>query len=122
MTEYNICPIAKPRMTRRDQWLKPPRSPVKRYYDFCLQCKLEKVVLPCYGANVTFVLPIPSSMSNKKKKALEGRPHMKRPDLDNLLKALGDSLYQDDSGIYDIHVRKIWGLEGKIIIEDVKEV
>jgi len=117
--EYPITPIPKPRMTRRDQWLSPPRPPVKRYWDFCLQCKLEKVVLPCFGFHVTFILPFPKSYSEKIKKQLDGRPHMQKPDLDNLLKALGDAIYQDDSGIYDIWVTKRWGHEGKIMIEEV---
>jgi Holliday junction resolvase RusA-like endonuclease len=117
MTEYNICPVPKPRMTRRDKWLKPPRPAVKRYWNFCTQCKLERVILPCFGAHVVFILPISDSFSKKKKLYLNGKPHMQRPDLSNLLKALEDALYQEDSGIYDVHVTKVWGMEGKIIIE-----
>ncbi len=127
MIEYPIIPIPKPRMTRRDKWLNPPRPVVKRYWDFCTQCKLEKVILPCFGAHVTFILPMPKSWSNKKKLLYNGKPHMgsmgnppvKEVDLDNLLKALGDAIYQDDSGIYDIHVSKRWGMEGKIMVEVV---
>ena len=116
MTEYLITPAPKPRMTRRDKWLKPPRPAVKRYWDFCLQCKLEKVILPCYGAHVTFILPMPKSWSKKKRIQYDGKPHMDTPDLDNLLKALGDAIYSNDSGIYDIWIEKKWGVEGKIII------
>ena len=116
MPEYPIIPIPKPRMSNRDKWLKPPRPAVKRYWDFCLQCKLEKVILPCYGAHVTFILPMPESWSKKKREEMDGKPHMQRPDWDNLGKAISDAIYQDDSGIYDIHVTKIWGREGKIII------
>jgi Holliday junction resolvase RusA-like endonuclease len=42
---------------------------------------------------------------------------MQKPDLDNCLKALSDAIYTNDSGIYDIHVTKLWGKEGKIKIE-----
>ncbi len=115
--EYKIIPIAKPRMTRRDKWLKPPRPCVERYWDFCLQCKLEKVVLPCFGAHVTFVLPMPKSWSKKKRLQYDGKPHMDTPDLDNLIKALGDSVYADDSGMYDLWATKKWGYAGKILIE-----
>ncbi len=118
LMEYFIVPVPKPRMTRRDKWLKPPRPAVKRYFDFALMCKLLKIVLPCYGAHVTFILPIPQSMSTKRRRALDGKPHMQRPDLSNLLKALEDALYQEDSGIYDIHCTKLWGLEGKISITE----
>ena len=116
MTEYLITPVPKPRMTRRDKWLKPPRPGVGRYWKFVTQCKLEKVVLPCFGAHVTFILPMPKTWSKKKRIQHDGKPHMDTPDLDNLLKALGDAIYSNDSGIYDIWIEKKWGVEGKIII------
>lgn len=118
--EYLITPIPKPRMTRRDKWLNPPRPAVKRYWDFCTQCKLEKVILPCFGADVIFILPMPKSWSKKKKIRYDGKPHMRTPDLDNLLKALGDAIYQDDSGIYDVHITKLWGTKGGIVVRDGK--
>jgi Holliday junction resolvase RusA-like endonuclease len=117
--EYSIIPIAKPRMTRRDKWLDPSRPRVKKYRDFCLQCRLEKVVLPCYGSHVTFVLPMPDSWSEKKKLQYDGKPHMQTPDWDNLGKGISDAIYSDDSGIYDIHITKLWGREGKIIIQEI---
>ena len=115
--EYFITPIPKPRMSQRDKWLKPPRPAVQRYWDFCLQCKLEKVVLPCYGAHVIFILPMPDSWSEKKKGQTNGIPHMQRPDLSNLLKALEDAIYTEDSVIYDIWVTKRWGIQGKVLVE-----
>ncbi len=123
--EYPITPVAKPRMTGRDVWLDPPRPPVSKYRQFCLECKLERLILPCYGAHVTFVIPMPEGWSKKKKIEFDGKPHMgstgkpptKDLDLDNLLKALGDAIYKNDSGIYDIHITKRWGSKGKIIVE-----
>jgi len=114
--EYPICPVPKPRMTRADKWRKRPAT--AKYWRFVDQCKASRVALPCYGAHVTFVLPMPESMSAKKKRLMEGKPHMQRPDLSNLLKALEDAVYHEDSVIYDIRISKIWGKEGKIIIED----
>lgn len=114
--EYFIVPVAKPRMTRADKWRKRPAT--SKYWKFVDQCKAERVELPCFGAHVTFILPMPASWSRKKKATHNGKPHMSKPDLDNCLKALGDAVYKDDSGIYDIHVTKLWGREGKIIIED----
>lgn len=120
MPEYLITPIPKPRMSNRDKWLDPSRPAVQRYWDFCLQCSLEKVVLPCYGAHVTFVLPMPKTYSKKRKKEWIGKPHMNRPDLSNLFKALEDAVYTEDSIIYDIRITKIWGEKGKIRIEEVR--
>ena len=115
MTEFFICPVAKPRMTRSDKFKK--RLATDKYWKFKDQCRLEQVVLPCFGAHVTFILPMPASWSQKKKAQKNGKPHMSKPDLDNCLKALGDAIYEDDSGVYDIWVTKRWGVSGKILIE-----
>lgn len=115
---YPIPPIPKPRMTRRDKWLKPPRPPVKRYWDFCTLCQLEKVKLNPSGDRVTFFLPMPKSWSAKKRKVTRGMPHMVKPDIKNLLAALEDALYDDDSIIWNYAgLTKLWEEEGKILIE-----
>ena len=52
---------------------------------------------------------------------MDGKPHMQRPDLSNMLKALEDAIYQEDSVIYTIHISKRWGISGKILIEERME-
>ena len=46
-----------------------------------------------------------------------GKPHIYRPDVDNLIKFIGDALNEvlwiDDALIYEIHVRKIYSLTPK---------
>jgi Holliday junction resolvase RusA-like endonuclease len=116
MKSYDIKPVPKPRMTQRDKWLNPRRPAVQKYYDFKMQCLLEKVFLPEDDAHVIFVLPMPKSWRKKKKADLEGKRHKQRPDLSNLLKALEDALYLDDSKISDIRATKVWGYMGKIEI------
>lgn len=120
MMEYLITPTPKPRMTRSDKWRDPPREPVRKYWAFCRKCQLLKMDLPVSGSIVIFVISMPESWSNKKRKAFDGKPHQPEggPDADNFLKALGDALYKNDSCIWDIHIRKVWGYEGKIIIEE----
>jgi len=61
---------------------------------------------------------MPGSWSKKKRALMDGKPHMQKPDWDNLGKAISDAIYKDDSGIYDIWITKFWGFEGKIIIEE----
>ena len=69
--------------------------------------------------NVIFVLPMPSSWSNKKRLAMDGKPHQVKPDIDNMLKAVFDVLCpQGDQSIHSIVAKKIWGEEGKIIFID----
>ena len=112
--EYFIVPVPKPRMTQRDKFFKRPAT--AKYWHFVDLCKLNRIALPCFGAHVTFILPMPRSWSKKKKATMDGKPHMSRPDLSNLLKALEDAIYQEDSVIYDVHIEKRWGIEGKILI------
>jgi Holliday junction resolvase RusA-like endonuclease len=48
-----------------------------------------------------------------------GQPHRQKPDLDNILKFLMDSLLPNggDEVVHTINARKIWGEYGKILIE-----
>ena len=104
-------------MTQRDKWAKRPA--VLRYFAFKDECRLKKVELPESGAHVIFTIPFPKSYSKKKRRELDGRPHQLKPDLDNLLKALADAVYSDDSGIYDVRASKYWGYTSQIeIIEN----
>jgi Holliday junction resolvase RusA-like endonuclease len=74
------------------------------------------MVLPQCGAHVIFHLPMPSSWSRKKRDELRGQAHQQNPDADNLFKALGDALYADDSGIWDVRITKRWADVGAIEI------
>ena len=68
-----------------------------------------------------FTMPIPQSYSNKKKKELEGKPHTKKPDLDNLVKAVLDALngvaFEDDSRICSISAVKLYGTEPCVFVK-----
>lgn len=111
---YQIEPMGKPRMTQRDKW--GEREVVQRYWAFKDECQLRKVEVPEEGAEVTFILPMPKSWSQKKKAEFDGKPHQQNPDIDNLLKALLDAVYKDDSKVWEIKARKIWGYLGAINI------
>ena len=113
--EYDIEPVAKPRMTRSDKWRKRPI--VEHYRAFVTECRLKRVTFADHGAIITFVLPMPDSWSDAKKDTFEGTKHFGTPDLDNLMKALSDAVYSDDSCIWDYRVTKLWGRTGKIIVE-----
>jgi Holliday junction resolvase RusA-like endonuclease len=68
------------------------------------------------GDSILFMIPMPESWSLKKKHAMVKQPHKSKPDLDNLIKAVGDALYDDDSGLWNYRAAKRWGYEGQIII------
>ena len=113
--KYQITPVPKPRMTRRDKWLKPPRPCVARYWEFCDLVKANKIKLPESGSRISFFIPMPKSWSSRKKEDYYGEPHQSRPDLSNLLKALEDCLYKEDSHIWSYaSIEKLWGYEGAI--------
>ena len=113
---YEITPVAKPRMTIRDKRL-PKRPVVAKYHAFKDEIRFAGVKLPEYGAVVHFHLPMPKSWSKKKKQKNFGMPHKQTPDLDNMLKALLDSIYQDDKKVWNIRdLSKFWAYEGAIVI------
>jgi len=57
-------------------------------------------------------MPIPTTLSTKKKTALMGKDHYIKPDLSNLIKYIEDIsqglLFRDDSAITKIVARKIY--------------
>lgn len=78
----------------------------------CWQCQSGKgfaAGVPL-RATVTAFFTVPRSMSKKKAAAMDGTPHTKRPDADNVAKTILDALnghaYNDDSAIALLTVRK----------------
>ena len=69
------------------------------------------------GDGLVFVMPMPESWSKKKKVMMDGKPHQQKSDLDNLLKALMDALFEDDAHIWSLsRLEKVWGYNGQIRI------
>jgi len=113
-----ITPIPKPRMTAKSFWSKP----AKRYFNYSDELKIlvgDRVNdIDWEDLEIDFILPMAKSWSKKKKAAHNGQPHKNRPDLDNLIKAIQDSLFEEDSHIWQYgRMRKIWGYIGGIEIK-----
>ena len=116
--EFKVDPIGKPRMTISDKWKK--RDCVQRYWAFKDSIKRQAAkngykLMPS-GDHIGFIIPMPKSWSLKKKAHMDGSPHTQKPDIDNLEKALFDSLLDDDAVIWNISASKHWGSVGKILI------
>ena len=96
----NIQPVAKPRMTRSDKCKKRPI--VLKYWNFKdhlkAQAEQEKFILSD-DITIRFEIEMPKSWSKKKKHKMLWSPHRQRPDIDNLVKAVLDSLAKEDSYI-----------------------
>lgn len=114
---FNIIPIGKPRMTRRDKWKKRPV--INNYYAFKDELNL-KANLHKYSLTdiliITFYLPMPQSWSKKKRLEMNGMPHRQKPDFDNLVKAFTDALTIDDSMIWNCTIKKYWSDTPRIVV------
>lgn len=114
----NIDPVPKPRMVKSDTWNKRPA--VVKYWEFKDKIihearKNELDSLPD-SFKVVFQVPMPESWSDKKKKKMNYTYHTRKPDIDNLYKALTDCLCEDDSYIYRVEMSKNWSYKGEITI------
>ncbi|MFS9771223.1 RusA family crossover junction endodeoxyribonuclease [Enterobacter chuandaensis] len=55
-----------------------------------------------------------------KRAPAEGKPHKRKPDIDNLTKSLRDALFDDDSHVWDVRASKMWEEQGAINIREGK--
>lgn len=114
---FNVNPMGKPRMTRRDKWAN--RECVVRYHqykdDLKFQANEQEFVLG-NAVELVFLVPMPKSWSDKKKNLNVGKSCASKPDIDNMIKAFFDSLTTDDSQIWYIKAAKFWNDEGMIIV------
>lgn len=109
---WSIVPTPAPRQVRRDAF-EPSRS-VQRYRAFRDECRWKRIWRPEPGDLVVFCMPIPRS---RVREGLDGRPHLQKPDVDNLLKALLDALYDDDCAVWTCTAAKVWSTTPGIFIE-----
>jgi Holliday junction resolvase RusA-like endonuclease len=124
-----VVPLGKPRMTQSDKWRVDPdhsdaqkrqRPAVTRYYAFKDDLR-SLIQVPDWGEDdvlsLTFIIPMPKSWPAKKRELMNGAPHMQKPDLDNLIKAFKDALFDDDSVVHTYgSMTKRWGDAGSIIV------
>ena len=113
---YQITPCPAPRQTQSDRWKKRPC--VLRYRAFRDEVRLKNVVIE-NGCHITFFMPMPQSWSKKKKLEHTGAPHQAKPDLDNILKAILDAIFEDDAHIYKLSAEKLWAEKGGIQVESL---
>ena len=70
--------------------------------------------------DMVFKMPKPQSLSKKKQRELDGQPHVKKPDLDNFVKAILDSIqgvaFDNDSKVWCINACKEYAEEPSVWI------
>jgi Holliday junction resolvase RusA-like endonuclease len=102
-------------MTQADRWKQRPC--VLRYRAFADMLRLSVGVVPPapIAVEVVFHLPVPKSRRKGKSRIVPASPHLGKPDADNLVKAVLDALFEDDSGVWRIVAEKRWTYdEGRI--------
>ncbi len=67
--------------------------------------------------SVTAVRAMPKSWSKKKREQMRGQYAKPKPDIDNVVGAVMDSLFPDDDVVISIFGEKVWGDEHQIVIE-----
>lgn len=106
-------------MSSSDRWKKRPAT--TKYWRYKKELYLKTLhmrnLLDSTDAfTLCFYISMPKSWSNKKKKELHMMPHKQKPDIDNLIKAFQDCLFDDDSHIWRVHASKIWAKDGGRIL------
>ncbi len=122
VAQFLIDPMGAPRQTRSDAW--HDRPVILRYRAFrdSLREQAEAQGFTLTDQfTIDFWLPMPASWSKRKREAMFGTPHQQKPDLDNLFKAVTDSLRPEDSGIWATSITKRWGTTGIIVIETAED-
>ncbi len=121
--EIEPCPA--PRMTRSDSWKGSPgckiarRPSVQRYFDYrdAIRAAAGEIKEVPEGLDMLFRFTMPDSWSKKKKLAMDGKLHRQRPDIDNLVKACQDSLFDEDGAVAIVSAKKVWGRHPLVRIE-----
>lgn len=112
---YEVEPVGKPRMTQRDKWGSNKRPCVAKYHAYKDELRDLGVKLGT-EISVVFYLRMPKSWTKAMKAKYRGLPHDKKPDLDNLVKALMDACLEEDSAVWKISAEKYWADRGGIAI------
>jgi Holliday junction resolvase RusA-like endonuclease len=70
--------------------------------------KQSRFSLPEQGASIVFYIPVPKTWRKWQKEQMHLQLHQSKPDLDNLTKAVFDSLLTEDKHIANITLTKKW--------------
>lgn len=125
---FDVIPMGAVRMTKSDTWKTNPNHPdpkkrqrdcVRRYFGFKNQINAQANQMK-YALKETleiiFLIPMPATWSEKKKKSMNKMPVKTRPDIDNYLKAFMDSLTAEDGFVWKINSEKRYAYKGSILV------
>ena len=117
-------PAPRPRVVKGHAYNDKKYTEVKKIIGMVSKRKIDKKYLAgeALGLKIDFFFEIPKSWSKSKKE--NAKWHTSRPDADNLAKTIKDSLngilYDDDSQVSWLHIRKQYAQENGILIEVIE--
>lgn len=114
---YYGKPIGKPTMTYVDRWKKRPCVLAYRAFADGIRLAAGQLKPNPDGVIVRAYVPMPPSWTKKKKEEMDGKPCRQKPDYDNIAKAVGDTLFEEDRGLWFGAVIKYWCPEGSERLE-----
>lgn len=77
--------------------------------DLLTLCRVKRFNLPSQGLCVRFFIPMPVTWKKWQREIMNGKLHRQKPDIDNLLKAVLDSLLAEDKFIGHLgEISKRW--------------
>jgi Holliday junction resolvase RusA-like endonuclease len=70
--------------------------------------KQQRFTIPEQNVHMIFYIPVPKTWKEYKKKEMHMKLHQQKPDIDNLVKAVFDSIFTEDKYIADFRATKRW--------------
>lgn len=113
----SIIPMGAPRQTQRDRWKNRPV--ILRYHAFRDELRLKYHKAFPVSVHLVFYMPMPASWSAKKRQGMAAKPHDQKPDIDNLVKAVIDTLMPEDKTVWRCYAEKYWSDKPGIEIEEI---
>ena len=124
-------PASRPRVSRWSTYYNEPYKSYKAFLEQYLSKYMDKDKNPVFSKyepliiHIDFHLPMPQSISHKKQLKMELETHVRKPDLDNLAKAILDgmnkTIFADDGQIVYLVLRKYNSFFPRTEIKIVKE-
>lgn len=98
-------------------------GPIEAYREqiaWCARAAGARMIEGPVRVTVAAVFAMPASWSKAKADQMLGTPVTKKPDADNVAKAVLDALngiaWRDDAAVADLHTSKRWGRKGAVIV------
>ena len=115
----NVTPMPAPRQNRSDRWKKRPVVlRYRAYSDELRKAWLAADFVLGEAIYMEFHFPMAKSWSKKKKEKMLGAKMQQKPDADNVVKGIQDSLLPEDCRVWHIEAKKFWAETGFIILEN----